>query len=63
MIYKWSYSSRFVAPAFVAAGYRVIAPDFIGFGKSDKYTMLEEYTHALHTMTVRLLLDHLKVWQ
>ena len=45
----------------VRAGYRVIVPDFIGFGKSDKYTSAENYTHELHTGTVRLLLDHLGI--
>src|ERR1700738_3937449 len=32
----WSYLYRRMIPAFVAAGHRVIAPDFLGFGGSDK---------------------------
>lgn len=32
-----------------------------GFGKSDKYTSPENYTHELHCLVVRQLLDHLKV--
>jgi len=32
----WSYLYRHMIPMFVKAGYRVIAPDLIGFGKSDK---------------------------
>ena len=33
---SWSYLYRKMIPPLVAAGYRVIAPDLIGFGKSDK---------------------------
>lgn len=32
----WSYSFRKMIPPLVAAGYRVIAPDIVGFGRSDK---------------------------
>ena len=32
----WSYSFRKMIPIFTAAGYRVIAPDLVGFGRSDK---------------------------
>jgi haloalkane dehalogenase len=32
----WSYSFRKMIPIFVAAGYRVIVPDLVGFGRSDK---------------------------
>ena len=44
----------------VAAGYRVIAPDLIGFGRSDKPVNREDYTYNRHVGWVRsLLLDHL----
>ena len=33
---SWSYSYRKMIPIFLAAGHRVVAPDLIGFGKSDK---------------------------
>ena len=33
---SWSYLYRHMIPILSAAGYRVIAPDLIGFGKSDK---------------------------
>ena len=33
---NWSYEFRTMLPVFLAAGHRVIAPDMIGFGKSDK---------------------------
>ncbi len=43
----WSYLYRKMIPIFTKAGYRVIAPDFIGFGRSDKFTTLEEYTFPM----------------
>ncbi|MCH2170278.1 haloalkane dehalogenase [Myxococcota bacterium] len=44
----WSYLYRHMIPVFVAAGYRVLAPDFIGFGKSDKPVERSHYTYANH---------------
>jgi haloalkane dehalogenase len=44
----WSYLYRKVIPLLTAAGYRVIAPDLIGFGKSDKPTLRSDYTYANH---------------
>ena len=35
-------------PIFVAAGYRVIAPDLVGFGKSDKPSQRDDYSYARH---------------
>jgi pimeloyl-ACP methyl ester carboxylesterase len=35
-------------PRLVEAGYRVVVPDFIGFGKSDKYVDMENYNHEFH---------------
>ncbi|CAL4085046.1 unnamed protein product [Meganyctiphanes norvegica] len=58
---SWSFLYRHMIPPLVASGYRVIAPDFIGFGKSDKFTYQESYSHDLHTLTLRLLIDHLKI--
>ena len=53
----WSYLYRNMVPFFVAAGYRVIAPDLIGFGKSDKPTLRENYTYANHVGWIKALLD------
>lgn len=58
---SWCFLYRYMIPVFVKASYRVIAPDFIGFGKSDKFTSPESYTHELHTMSLRLLLDYLNI--
>lgn len=44
----WSYLYRHMIPPVVAAGYRVIAPDLIGFGKSDKLTDIAAYSYQLH---------------
>jgi haloalkane dehalogenase len=45
---SWSYLYRHMIPVFVAAGYRCIAPDLIGFGKSDKPAARQDYTYARH---------------
>jgi haloalkane dehalogenase len=39
-------------PILVDAGYRVLAPDLIGFGRSDKPTSIEDYTYAGHVSWV-----------
>ncbi len=44
----WSYLYRFMIPPLVAAGFRVVAPDLIGFGRSDKPTRTQDYTYARH---------------
>ena len=44
----WSYLYRKMIPPFLAAGYRVVAPDFIGFGRSDKPEDEGFYTFDMH---------------
>ncbi len=44
----WSYIFRHMIPVLVAAGHRVIAPDFIGFGRSDKLPNTDDYTFEKH---------------
>ena len=44
----WSYLFRKMIPTLAEAGYRVIAPDMVGFGKSDKYISIEDYSHQMH---------------
>ena len=44
----WSYLYRHMIPPLVDAGFRVIAPDLVGFGRSDKPTRSEDYTYARH---------------
>jgi len=43
---SWSYLYRKMIPGLVAAGYRVIAPDLIGFGKSDKPVHQKDVTYT-----------------
>lgn len=45
---SWSFLYRHMIPPVVAAGYRVIAPDLIGFGKSDKPASRQDYTYQHH---------------
>lgn len=44
----WSYLYRHVIPPLVAAGHRVVAPDLVGFGRSDKPVVRGDYTYARH---------------
>ena len=44
----WSYLFRKMIPTLIEEGYRVIAPDMVGFGKSDKYLSIEDYSHQMH---------------
>lgn len=44
----WSYLYRHMIPRFTASRHRVIAPDLIGFGRSDKPTRREDYTYQRH---------------
>ena len=43
----WSYLFRKMIPILTAAGHRVIAPDLIGFGKSDKPVNQADYSYQL----------------
>jgi haloalkane dehalogenase len=45
---SWSYLYRSMIGPLVAAGRRVVAPDLIGFGRSDKPVAREDYTYARH---------------
>ncbi len=45
---SWSYLYRHMIPLLSTAGYRVIAPDLVGFGKSDKPASRDDYTYAAH---------------
>jgi len=55
----WSYLYRMMIPLFVDKGCRVIAVDFIGFGKSDKPTQRSDYTYARHVEWLKALLTNL----
>lgn len=55
----WSYLYRTMIPPLVDAGHRVLAPDLIGFGRSDKPTRREDYTYLRHVEWVTAWLGHL----
>ena len=44
----WSYLYRNMIAPLAAAGHRVLAPDLIGFGRSDKPTRQQDYTYRRH---------------
>ena len=55
----WSYLWREVIPPVRDAGYRCVAPDYAGFGRSDKPTEIEWYTYDRHTELMLDLVDRL----
>jgi haloalkane dehalogenase len=44
----WSYLYRKMIPGIAAAGHRAIAPDLIGFGRSDKPAAVSDYSYQRH---------------
>jgi haloalkane dehalogenase len=44
----WSFLYRKMIPVFLAAGFRVIAPDLVGFGRSDKPANKRDYSYMNH---------------
>ena len=55
----WCYLYRRMIPAFVASGARVLAPDFIGFGRSDKLEDEVEYSFDFHRAFLLELVERL----
>ena len=58
---SWSYLYRNMISPVAAAGYRVIAPDLIGFGKSDKPIAPSDYSYQNHVDWIRALILQLKL--
>jgi haloalkane dehalogenase len=54
----WSYLYRKMIP-LLAASHRVVAMDFIGFGRSDKFTQREDYTFEMHRSTIASFIQKL----
>jgi haloalkane dehalogenase len=52
---SWSFLYRAVIPVLADAGLRVVAPDLIGFGRSDKPARAEDHSYAGHVEWVREL--------
>jgi len=55
----WAYLYRKMIPVFLKAGCRVIAPDFFGFGRSDKPVKDEIYTYDFHRNFLIEFIKHL----
>ena len=49
----WSYLYRKLVPVLLDAGLRVVAPDLVGFGRSDKPAAVEDHTYARHVEWLR----------
>ena len=56
---SWSYLYRKMIPILVDAGYRAIAPDLIGFGKSSKPSETSDYTYQTHLEWLGSLIEQL----
>jgi haloalkane dehalogenase len=57
---SWSYLYRKMIPVLVAEGLQIVAPDLVGFGRSDKPAERGDYTYARHVEWMReLLFDRL----
>jgi haloalkane dehalogenase len=56
---SWSYLYRHMLPPLVAGGHRVVCPDLVGFGRSDKPTDLGWYSYDRHCEHVSGLLGQL----
>ena len=52
---SWSYLYRTMIPVIAAAGHRAVAPDLVGFGRSDKPAQVGDHTYARHVEWMRSL--------
>ena len=57
---SWSFLYRKMIPPLIEAGVRVLAPDLVGFGRSDKPEKREAYTYAKHVKWMSAWLDKQK---
>lgn len=53
----WSYLYRKIIPILVAAGHRVIAPDHIGSGRSDKLLDREDYSYEYYVSWMQSFIE------
>jgi haloalkane dehalogenase len=59
---SWSYLYRTMIPVLVDAGLRCVAPDLVGFGRSDKPARQQDYSYARHVEWMRqALFDRLEL--
>ena len=53
----WSYLYRKMIPVFTAAGFRVVVPDLVGFGRSDKPSLRSDYSYKRHVKWIKNWID------
>ena len=56
---SWSFLYRKMIPGIAAAGHRVVAPDLVGFGRSDKPAERSDYTYQRHVDWLRAFVEAL----
>lgn len=56
---SWSYLYRKMIPIFTALGLRAVAPDLVGFGRSDKPAERSDYTYERHVAWMRSVIEQL----
>ena len=56
---SWSYLYRTMIPVITAAGFRAVAPDLVGFGRSDKPTERSDYTYQRHVDWMKAVIEAL----
>jgi haloalkane dehalogenase len=54
---SWSYLYRKMIPIFTAAGFRAVAPDLVGFGRSDKPSQRSDYSYRKHVQWMKDWID------
>jgi haloalkane dehalogenase len=57
----WSFLYRKMIPTLARVG-RVVAPDYFGFGRSDKPTRIEDYSYDFHYGSIEGLAEELDLW-
>jgi pimeloyl-ACP methyl ester carboxylesterase len=57
----WSYLYRKMIPVFLESGYRVVAPDFFGFGRSDKPIEDADYTWSFHRRSLLAFIRNMEL--
>ncbi|MEX0298109.1 MAG: haloalkane dehalogenase [Kordiimonas sp.] len=58
---SWAYLYRHMIPHFVDSGSRVVAPDFLGFGRSDKPVNTQDYSFHFHRNYLMRLIEALNL--
>jgi haloalkane dehalogenase len=60
---SWSYLYRKMIPVLLQAGYRVVAPDLVGFGRSDKPAKKADYSYFNHVQWMKAWLEQVGLRQ